>query len=132
MVWASEPRLGGGSTFNRFRTNNEQATISGAGNINVTQNESRFERGFPCGTRPIGEPADSLINSSINTDETDCCIYLNNNLQTLVSKRMCHLLKHAAHTEKVSMTAQGYVDIADLITWLNRDEKVQVNFGRHH
>jgi len=78
----------------------------------------------------MSESADSLINYSlINTDEAECSIYLNNNLQTLVCKKICHLLRHAAHTENVAMTAQGYVDIADLITWLNRDIKVQVTLA---
>jgi len=66
----------GGSAFNRFKTNYEQATISGTCYINVTQNESNNGRGFPCGMRPMSESADSLINSN----ESDCFIYLNNNL----------------------------------------------------
>jgi len=67
--------------------------------------------------------------SFVNTHETNCGIYLNINLQTLVSKRMCHLLRHAAHTEKVDMTAQGYVNIADLVMWLNHDIKIQVTMA---
>jgi len=75
----------GGGVFNRFKTNYEQATIGGIENINVTQNETNSKRGFPHGTRLMNETADSLV----NTHESDYGIYLNNNLQTLVSKRMC-------------------------------------------
>jgi len=39
------------------------------------------------------------------------------------------LLRHAAATEKVAMTSQGYVDIADLIKCLDHDNKVQVTMA---
>jgi len=119
--------VGAGGAFNWFKTTNAQATISGTSNISVTQNESSKDKGFPCGMRPMGESADSLL----NTEESDCCIYLNNNLQTLLSKRMSYLLGHAAATEKVAMAAQGYVTVnkADLFKWLHHDIKVQVTMA---
>jgi len=60
-----------------------------AHSMNVTQNESRNDRGFPSSMdkRPISESADSLINKArpITSEHNNC--YLTNNLQTLVSKR---------------------------------------------
>jgi len=99
--------------------------MHGAYDMNVTQNESRTERGFPCGMRPMSESADSLI----NTVESDCCSYLNDNLQTLGSKRMSHLLRHSATTEKVALTSQGYLNIAHLFKWLYRDIKVHITMA---
>jgi len=91
--------------------------------MNVMQNESRNEGFFSSSMdkRPMSESADSLINTS---GHNNC--YLTDNLQTLVSKRMSYLLRHAAAAEKVAMTPQGYVDIADIIKWLQYDIKVQV------
>jgi len=62
----------------------------------------------------MSESADSLI----DTCEQDSGIYLDSKLQTLVSKRMSLSLRHAAASEKVAMTSQGYVNIADLIKGL--------------
>jgi len=91
----------------------------------LRKKESNYDRGFPCGMRPMSKSADSLI----NTCEHDDGIYLNSNLQTFVSKRMSHLFGHAVATKKVAMTSQGYVNIADLIKWLDHDNKVQVTMA---
>jgi len=47
-------------------------------------------------------------------------------MPTLVSKKMSYLLRHAATTERVAMSPQGYVNITDLIKWLRHDIKVLV------
>jgi len=76
------------------------------------------------------ESADAVRNTAmLTTNEHNCGVYLTDNLQTLVSKRMSHLLRHAAATEKVAMTAQGYVNIADLIKWLHHEIKVHVTMA---
>jgi len=78
--------------------------------------------------RPINESADLLLHSARPiTNEHNC--YLTDNLQTLVSKRMSYLLRHAATTEKVVMTSQGNVNIVDLIKWLYQDIKVHVTMA---
>jgi len=64
----------------------------------------------------MNKTADSLITKH----ETNCGIYLNNNLQTFVNN---------LHKEKVAMTAQGYVNIANLFIWLNHDCKVRVTMA---
>jgi len=50
-------------------------------------------------------------------------------MQTLVSKKMSYLLRHAAYSEKVAMSPQGYVNISELIKWLGRDLNIQVTMG---
>jgi len=42
---------------------------------------------------------------------------------------MSYLLGHVAVTERVDMTPQGYVNIADLIKWLYHDIKVHVTMA---
>jgi len=93
----------GGGAFNEVRSKDDKVTIRGTYNINVTQNESRNDRGFSCSMdkRPISESADSFINSAspITGEHNNC--YLTDNLQTLVSKRMSYLLRHAASTKRL-------------------------------
>jgi len=108
--------------------------MGSARGMNVTQNESKSEAGFPRMTgmaqMPKIESAVAVINTTMPiTNKHDCDIYLTDNLQTLMSKRMSHLLRHAAVTEKVAMTGHGYVDIADLKKWLYRDIKVHVTMA---
>jgi len=101
--------------------------MRGAYGMNCALNECENEAGFPRITgmakRPKMESADAVINTAmpITNEEHNCVIYLTDNLQTLVSKRMSHLLRHTAATEKVAMTSQGYVNMADLIKWLYHD-----------
>jgi len=112
----------GGSALNGAKPTFAQATIGGMHNMNGTENESENETGFPhragMTRRPIMESADSLINTARPiTHEYNCASYVTDDLQTLVSKRMSYLSKHAA-AERVCYDTSGYVKIADLINWL--------------
>jgi len=63
--------------------------------MNSAQNESEDDAGFlritGLAKRPKIESADAVINIAMpTTTEHNCGIYLTDNLQTLVSKRMSH------------------------------------------
>jgi len=120
--------------LNEVRPHYIQAAVRDAYSTNSAQNESKNYAGFPHITgmakRPKMESADAVINAAMpTTNENNWGIYLTDNLQTLVSKWVSHLLRHAAATEKVAMTAQGNMDIADLIKWLHHDIKVQLTMA---
>jgi len=89
-------------TLMEVRTNTAQATVREVQALNMAQNESRLERDFPRSKK--------AMNESAVTEEHNKC-YLTDNMQTRVSKRMSYLLRHAASSEKVAMSLQGYVDI---------------------
>jgi len=108
----------GGSTLIEAGPKDGQATCLVVKDPKDAKSGSSSEKDFPCITerRPIIKSVELSDSNRPNTKLRQNC-YLTTSMQTLVSKRMSYLLKHAAYSEKVAMSPQGYVNISELIKW---------------